>query len=226
MARQADAFIAIPDGHKGQDKSNQQNSVSSGDALFLVHWKDRHHIVSIAQAEQEHASALLRKFKQLDPLRFQSEPDLTAAERWHSDVEKFFDTMACTTQEWVRLAVFILQGEAEHWWTSITHVEGPDFVWTWEDFVDRFEQQYFPDCIRRQRALEFETLVQGDMSVAQYAARFVALSRFAPYLVSDERQKARYFEKCLRYGLRDLVIGHELPTFQAVVRRTQSYESE
>ncbi|XP_058080613.1 uncharacterized protein LOC131228764 [Magnolia sinica] len=27
---------------EGQDKSNQQNSVSSGDALFLVHWKDRY----------------------------------------------------------------------------------------------------------------------------------------------------------------------------------------
>ncbi|MGV7343218.1 hypothetical protein PJI17_31460, partial [Mycobacterium kansasii] len=75
-------------------------------------------------------------------------------------------------------------------------------MWTWEDFLDRFNRQYFPDHIRRQRALEFEALLQGDMIVAQYAARFVALSRFAPYLVDDEGRKARRFEDGLRYGLR------------------------
>ncbi|MGV7959483.1 hypothetical protein PJP14_29725, partial [Mycobacterium kansasii] len=82
--------------------------------------------------------------------------------------------------------VFLLQGEAQYWWASVARSVVADFEWTWEDFIDRFDRKFFPEHVRQQRALEFETLVQGDMTVSQYEARFVALSRFATYLVDDE----------------------------------------
>ncbi|XP_058070924.1 uncharacterized protein LOC131219959 [Magnolia sinica] len=117
-------------------------------------------------------------------------------------------------------------GEAQHWWASIARSVVADFEWTWEDFVDRFDRKFFPEHVRQQRALEFEILVQGDMTVSQYEARFVALSRFATYLVDDEGRKARRFENGLRPALRSRVIGHMLPTFEQIVERAQIYESD
>ncbi|XP_040996001.1 uncharacterized protein LOC121242168 [Juglans microcarpa x Juglans regia] len=48
---------------------------------------------------------------------------------------------------------------------------------------------------REARAREFTNLVQGTMSVCQYAARFAELSRFASYLIPDEEKKTRKFEE-------------------------------
>ncbi|XP_058088880.1 uncharacterized protein LOC131235635 [Magnolia sinica] len=64
------------------------------------------------------------------------------------------------------------------------------------------------------------------MSVTQYGARFVALSRFAPYLVDDEGRKARLFENGLCFGLRSRVVGQMLSTFEQAVQRAQIYEAE
>ncbi|XP_058111577.1 pollen-specific leucine-rich repeat extensin-like protein 2 [Magnolia sinica] len=58
-----------------------------------------------------------------------------------------------------------------------------------------------PTAAQEQRAMEFETLVQGDMTVLQYEARFLALSRFAPILISDEMMRARRFQNGLRPAL-------------------------
>ncbi|XP_058103461.1 uncharacterized protein LOC131247034 [Magnolia sinica] len=122
------------------------------------------------------------------------------------------------------LAVILRQGGAEHWWASVSQTTGAEFEWTWEDFMDQFDRKFFPDHVHQQRVLEFETLVQGDMLVSQYDARFIALSRFVTYLVDDEGQKASHFENGLRLVLRSCVVGHMLPMFEEVVQRAQIYE--
>ncbi|XP_058111232.1 uncharacterized protein LOC131254259 [Magnolia sinica] len=130
------------------------------------------------------------------------------------------------TQERVPLAVFLLHSEAQHWWAFVSRVARTDFVWTWKDFMDWFNQKFFPEHVQQQRALEFETLVQGDMTVSQYEARFVTLSRFATYLVDDERRKARRFVNGLYPALRSRVVRHLLMTFDQVVQRALVYEDD
>ena len=44
---------------------------------------------------------------------------------------------------------------------------------------------------------EFSDLVQQTMTVEEYAAKFVELSRFAPYLIPNEPKKVSKFQKCL-----------------------------
>ncbi|XP_058107085.1 uncharacterized protein LOC131250789 [Magnolia sinica] len=192
----------------------------------ILQGQDRRPTDTPAQTEQERATSLLLDFMWFDPPRFHGEPDPIAAERWRSEVEKIFDTMRCTTQQRVRLAVFLLQGDAEHWWASVTRVARAEFEWTWEDFVERFDRKFFPEHVRHQLELEFQTLVQGNMTVSQYEARFIALSRFATYFVDDEGRKAHRFQNGLRPGLRSRVVGHMLSTFEEVVERAQIYEAE
>ncbi|XP_058076569.1 uncharacterized protein LOC131225138 [Magnolia sinica] len=103
---------------------------------------------------------------------------------------------------------------------------GPDFVWTWEEFVVRFNQKFFPEHVQIQRAIEFETLVQGNLSVLQYEAHFLALSRFTPHLTSDKKMRVRRFMTGLRPALRSRVVGHCLEMFNQVVHRALVYKED
>ncbi|XP_058078649.1 uncharacterized protein LOC131226975 [Magnolia sinica] len=74
----------------------------------------------------------------------------------------------------------------------------------------RFNQKFFHEHVQEQRAMEFETLVQGDMTVSQYEACCLVLSRFTPYFTDDEKRKAHHFQKDLHPDLRSRVVGPEI----------------
>ena len=63
---------------------------------------------------------------------------------------------------------------------------------TWMDFKREYYQQYFTDCYQDQKRREFTELKQDSMSVADYEAAFIDLSRFA--YVANEREKCRLFQ--------------------------------
>ena len=48
-------------------------------------------------------------------------------------------------------------------------------------------KKYFPNSARRQKVGKFVRLEQGDLTVAQYEAKFIELSRFAPQLIAIDR---------------------------------------
>ncbi|MQL88182.1 hypothetical protein Taro_020728 [Colocasia esculenta] len=58
--------------------------------------------------------------------------------------------------------------------------------------------------------LEFLTLTQGSMSVLEYEARFVELSKYAPHIVADEWRKVKKFIMGLKPSLRTrlVALGH------------------
>ena len=47
------------------------------------------------------------------------------------------------------------------------------------------------------KAREFLDLVQGDMSMIKYVAKFLQLSRFGLYLILTKEKKAKKFERGL-----------------------------
>ena len=67
---------------------------------------------------------------------------------------------------------------------------------TWVDFRREYYQQYFTDRYQDQKRREFTELRQGSMSVADYEAAFIDLSRFA--YVANEREKCRLFQDGLK----------------------------
>jgi hypothetical protein len=56
-------------------------------------------------------------------------------------------------------------------------------------------------------------LTQGNLIVAQYACHFNELARFTPYLVADEKNRVRKFERGLSPRIHDQVVCLEIRDF-------------
>jgi hypothetical protein len=87
-----------------------------------------------------------------------------------------------------------------------------------------FNKRFFLRAQRQLKAIEFQNLVQGTMTVEQYSAKFLELSRFAPNLVPDEESKAERFENGLNPRIKGKVICHEIKDFTKLVDVTSLAE--
>ena len=87
-------------------------------------------------------------------------------------------------------------------------------------------ERFFPQTIRQAKAQEFTDLVRRAMTVEEYVAKFIELSRFVPYLVSTEELKARKFERGLQPRIMNQIVGFEIGILTdlinkaAVIQRT------
>jgi hypothetical protein len=67
------------------------------------------------------------------------------------------------------------------------------------------------------RAIEFQNLVQGTMTVEQYSSRFIELARFGLNLIPDEESKVERFENGLNPRIKERVMCHEIRDFVKLV---------
>ncbi|XP_028067080.1 uncharacterized protein LOC114269907 [Camellia sinensis] len=126
----------------------------------------------------------------LDPLK---------AEAWVFGIEKLFEVFPCLETQKVLLATFTLEDEVRRWW-MLMHESNKDIGWA--RFLEIFYDKYFPQCVRDRKVLEFMELKQGNMTVAEYEAKFIELARFALHMVNINYKKARKFKG----GLRDDIL--------------------
>jgi hypothetical protein len=129
----------------------------------------------------------------------------SAVEAWLTDIEVLFDILGCTNEQRVRYIGLKLTGEVGRWWTSkkVLLTEPPnETVITW----DLFKVEY-----------EFQNLVQGDMTVEQYSAKFIELTRFAANLIPDEESKAEWFENGLNPHIKERLICLEIKDYARLV---------
>jgi hypothetical protein len=176
------------------------------------------------------------KFNRQHPPVFEGQPDAIAAENWVLQIEKLMEVMNCTEEQRVKYATFYLTAGAERWWMAQKeHLQkrlGAEVTIPWKNFKDVFLERFFPQTIRQAKAQEFTDLVQGSMTVEEYAAKFIELSRFAPYLVSTEELKARKFERGLQPRIMNQIVGFEIGVLTdlvnkaAIIERTQKINSE
>jgi len=68
----------------------------------------------------------------------------------------------CPAENRLAFSVYMLTGEAEHWWSNTRSIlEERDEPMSWETFRERFLSEYFPDSIRYAKEVEFLQLTQG-----------------------------------------------------------------
>ena len=72
---------------------------------------------------------------------------------------------------------------------------------SWEVFKHEFNRHFFPRVVQEAKAREFLDLVQGEMSMIEYAAKFRQLSCFGLYLIPIEEKKVKKFERGLNPGI-------------------------
>ncbi|RVW66491.1 hypothetical protein CK203_066077 [Vitis vinifera] len=142
-----------------------------------------------------HNVTLIREFKALTPPIFLGGPNFLEAENWMKEIKKILDVMAVPEEMRVSLASFMLRDE------------------------ELFLSNYFPEAVRIQKRAEFIHLVQRNMIVTEYVAKFTQLSRYAPNVVADEQIRVEQFQEGLRLNIRAQVAPLMLHTYSKVVAR-------
>ena len=133
-----------------------------------------------------------------------------------------FVAMGCNDDQRVILALFVLQGEADHWWDAkacLLKARLRDARITWELFLEAFQEKYFPKRFRHQMEADFMKLTQGTKYVAEYEEQFTAISRFASTLVANECSKCRKFLEGLRINIKGWLTILKLNNYADLVDR-------
>ncbi|CAJ2657082.1 unnamed protein product [Trifolium pratense] len=101
--------------------------------------------------------------------------------------------MCCSEENKTTLGTYALREEAIVWWRNVRLRIGVDGVAiVWETFKREFLRKYFPADVKNKKVIEFMELKQGNLSVAEYTAKFEALCVFSPHYntVEAEEDKA------------------------------------
>ena len=94
---------------------------------------------------------------------------------------------------------------------------------TWELFKKKFYVEFFLDSVRYAKEVEFLQLMQGDMSVSEYAEKFKHLGRFNTLKMAEDWQ-CRKFENGLRGDLKLIVAPLSIKEFPALVEKARVIE--
>jgi hypothetical protein len=90
--------------------------------------------------------------------------------------------MLCTNAQKVRLETYMLTAEAENWQDKVRQrLEAVGTKITCAVFKHEFLRKYYPEDVRARKKAEFLELNQGDMTMAEYAAKFRVLIKYNPY---------------------------------------------
>ncbi|XP_057948202.1 uncharacterized protein LOC131143854 [Malania oleifera] len=131
--------------------------------------------------------------------------DPIIAENWVQKMEKILMVLDCIEKQKVLFATFKLVGEVGRWWLAVKLLEEQEVVSIMMTWKEVFYDQYFPASTKNAKAEEFFNLTQGNLIMQQYAARFVELSCFSPFMILDEYQKVRWFERGLKQRIHEHV---------------------
>ena len=75
---------------------------------------------------------------------------------------------------------------------------------TWDQFSMSFYDRFFLTIAQKEMEEQFIRLQQWNRSVDEYAAEFLRLSRFAPYIVTDKEKRASRFQQGLQMDIQVL----------------------
>ena len=102
--------------------------------------------------------------------------------------------MGLSISEMAKLDTYQLKEMAQAWlvqWRYNRPLRGGPL--TWEIFKKGFLDRFFPRETKEDKVVEFINLCQGVMSVHEYSFKFTKLSKYAPSLVFDPRDKMSRF---------------------------------
>ena len=116
--------------------------------------------------------------------------------------------MQCPDEDRVRIAGV----NARKWWAY----ERTRKRHTWAQFKVDFYTEFCPPAFVETKRLEFETLIQGSITVSEYERRFRELLYFYPNLVADEVSKKRRFLDGLVETIALSLSRSDHPTYQSM----------
>ena len=195
---------------RGRRRSQQASVESSGAPTY-----EENLVEHLARSLERSgfASSTVDQARRLGAVGFDGATDPMVALSRLDDTEKILDEgMQCSDEDRVRIAGFLLGGNARKWWAY----ERTRKRHTWAQFKATFHTDFCPPAFVETKRLEFETLTQGNMTVSEYERRFRELSDFCPNLVADEVSKKRRFLDGLVETIALSLSGSDHPTYQSM----------
>ncbi|KZV25141.1 hypothetical protein F511_42453 [Dorcoceras hygrometricum] len=163
---------------------------------------------------------VVARFQDMQPPKFFGNEGSERAEGWLKHMEFLFDTVYYDPERRLKMAVLQLRDRAQRWWESVTNVlnqSGKDI--TWDVFRAKFTQEFAPPSYISAKESEFYRLVQGNMTVREYAQQFSALLTYVPHIASSEKGKLKKFLEGLNYHLRPFVLSGSPLTYAEAVEK-------
>nr|CAD1835028.1 unnamed protein product [Ananas comosus var. bracteatus] len=169
----------------------------------------------------------LNEFRRCSPRVFDGEKvDHWIVEKWLMHMEKLFRDTFVEERDRVWLATHHLDGEAYRWWLDFQDHPSTDLAAiTWTRFKELLLAHYFPTSVKRKMEQDLRSLRQGDRTVAEYEREFSRLLHCVPFIVRDDEDKARIFERGLRPSIFRFVQSSNLQTYREVVDSALIVES-
>ncbi len=100
--------------------------------------------------------------------------------------------------------VSLLQDDAYQWWDTVTSDVPLELV-TWNFFLIEFRKKYVGSVCLEERRREFITLLQRQLTMAEYEREFVRLSRYEREIVPNEAKRCRRFEEGLNDNIKIMI---------------------
>ncbi|XP_024989280.1 uncharacterized protein LOC112523838 [Cynara cardunculus var. scolymus] len=135
----------------------------------------------------------IKMFLTCKPPTFSGERDPVKVMCWIKEIESVFNIIQCPEADKVRFTVLVLKSNALFWW-EVESLARTDVLQTlsWEEFVNRFKDQFCPKTAIRQMEEDFLKLEQGNGTVREYIEKFIEYSRFAELHSLESRKVERY----------------------------------
>ncbi|MQL76133.1 hypothetical protein Taro_008515 [Colocasia esculenta] len=127
----------------------------------------------------------VEKFLRLQPPTYSGGPNPDTAEHWVHEIERVFVTMRCPAADKVVLAAYQLRGFTLEWWRlkmQTTFAGRTEEAITWSEFLDVFNDTFFPIQVQQVKREQFRTLHQD--------CGLVSLARLRP--VRGRRTRVKY----------------------------------
>lgn len=107
-----------------------------------------------------------------------------------------------------------LSGEAKRWWQAkkvLLVIElGSEQAITCAILKEEFNRHFSPQVVQQDKAREFIDLVQEGMTVTEYAAKFIELSKFSIYLIPNEEKKGKNFERSMNIRIKTMMASFDI----------------
>jgi len=173
-------------------------------------------------APREQRPGNVSDFRRLQPAIFSGTEKPLDAEQWLIDTTDLLKAARVPDENQVEVAKIQLKDVARTWWLAEeATLEKPI---TWDQFSKGFYERFFPATAQKEMEEQFIRLQQRNRSVDEYAAEFLRLSRFAPYMVTDEEKRASRFQQGLKMDVQMLLIPQQLKTYSQVLSIAREVE--
>jgi len=215
----------------GRNHSGQVSNGPTGENVDILR------VIQMMMENQQQQTELLRQelavpkgqrpgnisdFRRLQPAIFTGEEKPLDAEQWLTDTSDLLKAARVPEENQVEVAKIQLKDVARTWWLAEeARLEKPV---TWDTFSKSFYSRFFPATAQKDMEEQFIRLQQGNKSVDEYAAEFLRLSRFAPYMVTDEEKRASRFQQGLQMDIQVFLMPQQLKTYSAVLTIAREVE--